>query len=114
MSNDTIIRHGNIGGEPRLFQTPSGKIKAVLSLASTTIARDPEGNTTKSTIWTPVVLWGTSMVDRALANLHKGTKALFEGKMVTRNWTDQEGNTRTTEELVAHNFHLLSTRKSAQ
>jgi single-stranded DNA-binding protein len=54
------------------------------------------------------------MVDRALVNLHKGTKALFEGKMVTRNWTDQEGNTRTTEELIAHNFHLLATRQSAQ
>ena len=113
MSNATIIVHGNIGGEPRLFQTPTGKVKAVFSLASTVIARDPESNTTtKSTVWTPVVLWGTSKVDRALATLQKGTKALFEGRMVSRTWTDKDGTSRTTDELVVKNFHLLASRQA--
>jgi single-strand DNA-binding protein len=114
MANATIIIHGNIGGEPRLFQTPTGKVKAVFALASTVIAHDPEGHTTKSTTWTPLVLWGTSKVDRALATLHKGTKALFTGQMASRTWIDKDGNTRTTEELVVKEFHLLAPRQAAQ
>jgi single-strand DNA-binding protein len=110
MANATQILTGNLGSEPKVFITSTGKTKVVFSLASTLIAKDTEGNTSKTTTWHSIALWG-KRADRAVAELHKGSKILVHGRMTSRPFTDKDGNARTTDELVAENFHLLATRQ---
>lgn len=108
---NAIILTGNLGSDPKVFTTSTGKTKAVLSLASTLIAKDTEGNTTKTTAWHTIALWG-KRADRAAAELHKGSKVLVHGRMTShRPFTDKNGHARSAEELVAENFHLLATRQ---
>jgi single-strand DNA-binding protein len=109
MANTTILT-GNLGSDPKVFITTTGKTKAVFSLASTLIARDSEGNTSKTTAWHTIALWG-KRADRAVSELRKGSKVLVHGRMTSRPFTDKDGNDRTAEELVAENFHLLATRQ---
>ena len=73
MSTTTIILTGNLGGDPKLFITSTGKTKAVFNLAVSVLSKDATGNTTKSTVWHYIALWGKK-ADRAIAELHKGTK----------------------------------------
>ena len=107
---NAIILTGNLGSDPKVFITSTGKTKVVFSLASTLIAKDTEGNTSKTTAWHTIALWG-KRADRAAIELHKGSKVLVHGRMTSRPFTDRNGNTRTTEELVAENFHLLATHQ---
>ena len=107
---NAIILTGNLGSDPKVFITSNGKTKAVFSLASTLIAKDTEGNTTKTTAWHTIALWG-KRADRAAAELHKGSKVLVHGRVTSRPFTDKNGNARSAEELVAENFHLLATRQ---
>jgi len=109
MANATILT-GNLGSDPKVFITSTGKTKVIFSLATTLIARDTEGNTSKTTAWHTIALWG-KRADRAAAELRKGSKVLVHGRMATRPFTDRDGNARTAEELVAENFHLLATRQ---
>jgi single-strand DNA-binding protein len=110
MANATHVLTGNLGNDPKVFITSTGKTKAVFSLASTLISKDSEGNTSKTTAWHTIALWG-KRADRAVAELHKGAKVLVHGRMTSRPFTDRDGNERTAEELVAENFHLLATRQ---
>jgi single-strand DNA-binding protein len=107
---NTLILTGNLGSDVKVFITSTGKTKAVFSLASTLITKHSEGNTTKTTSWHTIALWG-KRADRAVAELHKGSKVLVHGRLTTRPFTDKEGNAHTTEELVAESFHLLATRQ---
>ena len=52
------------------------------------------------------------MVWRGLADiteryLKKGDKVYIEGKLRTRSWQDQDGNTKYTTEVVADNLTML-------
>jgi len=107
---NTLILTGNLGSDPKVFVTFTGKTKAVFRLASTLITKDSEGNTQKQTQWNTIALWG-KRADRAVAELHKGFKVLVHGRITSRAFTDKDGNDRTAEELVAENFHFLATRQ---
>ena len=43
--------------------------------------------------------------------LKKGNKVYVEGKLKTRSWQDQDGNTRYTTEVVADNLTMSGGRK---
>ena len=43
--------------------------------------------------------------------VHKGTQLYIEGKLRTRQWTDQTGNKRYTTEVVADSIQLLGKRQ---
>jgi single-strand DNA-binding protein len=45
--------------------------------------------------------------------VHKGSQIYIEGKLRTRQWTDQTGNKRFTTEVQADNIQLLGKRPDA-
>ena len=46
--------------------------------------------------------------------VHKGTQLYIEGKLRTRQWTDQTGNKRYTTEVVADTLQLLGKRPDGE
>ena len=44
--------------------------------------------------------------------LTKGKMVYIEGKLTTRKWQDQQGQSRRTTEVVANNFQILEKRDS--
>lgn len=59
------------------------------------------------------------MVWRGLADvaekyLKKGNKVYIEGKLRTRNWQDENNQTRYATEIVADNMTMLTSRAEAQ
>jgi single-strand DNA-binding protein len=110
-SNSTVLT-GNVGGEPRLYQTPTGKIKITFSLATNTLSKDSEGHTQKEVHWVTVAIWG-KRGERVLNDIQKGARVLVHGHMAAREYIAKDGITpRISEELVAEGFYILPASKS--
>ena len=46
--------------------------------------------------------------------LRKGSKVYLEGKLQTREWTDQQGQKRYTTEIVADEMQMLDSKQDGQ
>lgn len=110
MSLNTLI--GNLGSDPRFTATTTGRKNASFSIASTKSLKGADGTWTKTTEWTPVVLWGR-LADRAEKLLGKGLPVLVHGEKRTRSYTDAKGQAHQIVELVAADFQVLARRQEA-
>lgn len=106
-SYQKIIIEGNLGGDPESRQTQNGKL-----VASFSVAVNEKRGGTDHTEWFRCVAWEkTGEVARDY--LRKGDCVLLEGRLQTRDWTDKDGQTRKSTELVVDRL-VLQGRKDAQ
>ena len=89
---------GNLGQDPEVRYTPSGKAVANLSLAVTF------GETTE---WVRVTAW-EKLAEIIGTYLKKGSKIYIGGRMQTRSWDDKGGVKRYTTEIIANQMLMLS------
>ena len=102
-----IMLIGNLGRDPELSYTPSGKAIAKFSLAVSRRRRDPEsGEQREDTTWFNIVAW-ERLAETCNNYLHKGSKAYIEGRMTSRKYTDKDGIERTVWDVVASEMEML-------
>ena len=105
-----VILVGNLGKDPEVRHLESGVMVANFPLATTESYRDRNtGERRQTTEWHNVVLW-RGLAEISEKYLKKGNQVYIEGKLRTRSWQDQEGNTRYTTEVVADNMTMLGGR----
>ena len=119
MALNKVMLIGNVGNDPEIRyldsnpQSPQGNAKvASFRLATTERYRDRNGETRENTEWHSIVAW-RSNADLVEKFVHKGSQIYIEGKLRTRQWTDQTGNKRFTTEVQADNIQLLGKRPDA-
>jgi single-strand DNA-binding protein len=119
MALNKVMLIGNVGNDPEIRyldsnpQSPQGNAKvASFRLATTERYRDRNGETRENTEWHSIVAW-RSNADLVEKFVHKGSQIYIEGKLRTRQWTDQTGNKRFTTEIQADNIQLLGKRPDA-
>ena len=111
MSINKAILIGNLGSDPEVRTTTSGKQVASFSLATSERYKDRTTGEAKSiTEWHNIVLW-RGLAEISQKYLHKGDLVYIEGKLRTRSW-EKEGVTRYTTEVVADNMTMLGSRGS--
>lgn len=120
MSLNKVMLIGNVGSDPEVRylennpQNPGNNVKvATVRLATTERYRDRNGEQRENTEWHTVVLWRNN-ADVAEKFVHKGSQIYIEGKLRTRQWTDQTGNKRYTTEVVADTLQLLGKRPDGE
>lgn len=91
---------GNLTTDPTLRYTPNGTPVANFRLAVTPRIRDEHGWHDGPTSFVPVVVWRDQAANAA-ESLRKGDRAIVSGRWKPNSWTDQDGNTRITNELHA-------------
>jgi single-strand DNA-binding protein len=105
-----VILVGNLGKDPEVRHLESGVMVANFPLATTESYRDRNtGEIRQTTEWHNVVLW-RGLAEISEKYLKKGNQVYVEGKLRTRSWQDQEGNTRYTTEVIADNMTMLGGR----
>ena len=114
MSLNKVMLIGNVGRDPEVRYLEGGangnaKV-ASFSVATTERYRDRNGETRENTDWHNVVAWRGN-ADVVEKYVKKGTQLYIEGRLKTREWTDQTGNKRYTTEVLVDNLQLLG-RKS--
>lgn len=98
---------GNLGADPDLRFTTSGRPVCTISVASTRKWWDKQTNEQKSdTHWQRCVIWGDS-AERAAKILAKGKQVYIEGRLQTDSWEDKEGVKRYTTDVVVQAWRVL-------
>ena len=110
MALNKVMLIGNAGKNPEVRHLESGVVKANFTLATSERYRDRNtGETKEQTEWHNIVCW-RALAEVAEKYVRKGTQLYIEGKITTRQYTDQTGAARTITEIVADNFQLLGRR----
>ncbi len=109
MSVNKAILIGNLGRDPELKYTSSGKAVATFTMATTDRWTSQDGQKQEQTIWHNIVAWGrqAEVINEYLA---KGRQVYIEGRIVNRSYDDKDGNKKYISEVVVQNFQFLGGR----
>ncbi|MCI8423278.1 MAG: single-stranded DNA-binding protein [Lawsonibacter sp.] len=104
-----IIIMGRLARDPELRRTQAGVPVASFRLA---VDRDFKDKSTgeRATDWIDVVAWRQTgeFVSRYFT---RGRMAVVEGRLQMRDWTDKDGNKRTSAEVVADNVYFGDSKR---
>jgi single-strand DNA-binding protein len=103
---------GNLGRDPEMRYTPSGKPVTTFSVATGRSWNTADGERHTETEWFNVVSWG-NLAETCKQYLTKGQKVYIEGRLQTRKWDDKEGVKHFTVEIVAAEMIMLDDRRDA-
>ncbi len=102
-----VILVGNLGRDPEVRATTSGKPIANLSLATNHRWKDAGGNRQEQAEWHTVVCFGR-LAEVAGQYLSRGRLVYVEGPIQTRSWEDPEsGQTRYSTEVICESLQML-------
>ena len=103
-----IVLMGRLCADPELRRTNSGTPVTSFTLA---VDRDFKSqNGEKEADFVPVIAWRNT-AEFVSKYFTKGRMAVVEGRLQMRNWTDKDGNKRTTAEVVAENVYFGDTKR---
>jgi len=103
---------GNLGKDPEMKYTPSGKAITTFSVAVGRVSRNAEsGQNEEQTEWFRVVAW-EKLAETCNQFLRKGSKVYVEGRLQTRAWKDNNGQDQKLVEVVASDMTMLDTRQA--
>lgn len=103
---------GNLGNAPEVRNTESGKKLVKFSVATNEIYRNAKGDKVKETQWHNLVAWG-KIADIAEKYLSKGAEIAIEGKLITRNYNDKDGNKKYITEIQVNELLMLGSKEMA-
>jgi len=109
-SVNKVILLGNLGSDPEVRYTPSGKAVANFSLATSEKYTNKDGEKEEKTEWHRIVAWAR-LGEICGEYLSKGSQVYIEGRLQTRTWEDRDGNKRYTTEIVAQTMQMLGGSK---
>ena len=101
---------GNLGRDPEMRYTPSGKPVTSFSVATSRSWVTAEGERHEATEWFNVVAW-RDLAEICNQVLRKGAKVYIEGRLQTRGWEGQDGQKHYRTEIVADEMIMLDSRE---
>ena len=105
MNLNKVILIGRLTRDPEMRSLPSGQPVSSFGLATNRVFVDKSGQKQKQVEFHNIVLFGR-LAEIASQYLKKGSLAMIEGRIRTRNWQDQSGNQRSRTEIVAERMQL--------
>ena len=102
---------GNLGKIPEIKNTDSGKKLAKFSVATNEVYTNNKGEKVKETQWHNLVAWG-KLAEIAEKYLDKGSEVVIEGKIITKDYLDKDGNKKYTTEIQVNEMLLMGSKNS--
>ena len=103
---------GNLTRDPELRYTPQGTAVCTFGLATNRQWVTEAGEKKEEAEFHRIVAWN-KLAEICSQLLTKGRKTYIEGRLQTRSWTGQDGQQRTTTEIVASDMIILDSRREA-
>ena len=105
-----VILVGTLGKDPETKTFPNGGSLTQFSIATSESWTDKNtGERKEQTEWHRIVLHNR-LGEIAQQYLRKGSKVYIEGKLKTRQWTDQNGVEKYTTEIQANELQMLDSK----
>ncbi|KAF1698322.1 single-stranded DNA-binding protein [Pseudoxanthomonas jiangsuensis] len=103
---------GNLGNDPETKYTQGGMAVTRISLATTSVRKDKDGNQVEKTEWHRVVFFG-KLGEIAGEYLRKGSQVYVEGEIRYDKFTGQDGVEKHTTDIVANEMQMLGGRQDS-
>lgn len=104
MSVNKVILVGNLGKEPNVRTSQSGKKIVSFSMATSDSWKDKEtGERQEKTQWHNIVIFNEGLAGIAESYLKKGSKVYIEGALQTREY-EKDGSKKYITEVVLQGF----------
>ncbi len=100
---------GHLGADPEMRYTANGSAVTTFRVASSRNYTNSQGERVEETEWFSVVTWNR-LAETCAQYLSKGRQVYVEGRLQTRSWEGQDGQTRYRTELVAETVKFLGGR----
>lgn len=100
---------GNLGNDPETKYTQGGMAITSISLATTSVRKDKDGNQQELTQWHRVKFFG-KLGEIAGEYLKKGSQVYVEGEIRYDKYTGQDGVEKYFTEIVANEMQMLGAK----
>ena len=100
---------GNLGNDPEVKYTQGGMAITKISLATTSVRKDKDGNQQEQTQWHRVTFFG-KLGEIAGEYLKKGSQVYVEGEIRYDKYTGQDGVEKYTTDIIADEMQMLGGR----
>ena len=108
-----VILVGNLGNDPETKYTQSGMAITRISLATTSVRKDKDGNQQERTEWHRVVFFG-KLAEIAGEYLKKGSQVYVEGALKYDKYTGQDGVEKYSTDIIADEMQMLGGRDGGE
>ena len=98
---------GNVGRDPEMRYTPNGNAVTSFSLAVNRRYTPPNGEPQEETEWFDITAWNR-LAETCNNYVTRGMKVYVEGRLRSRSWVGQDGQTRFRNEIVANTVTFLN------
>lgn len=105
-----VLLLGNLGAEPDCRVLNSGTTVATCSLGTAKSRKQQDGSYAEQTEWHKLVFWG-KIAETVQQYLHKGSRIYVEGEIRSRQYQDQQGQTRYITEIHVSEMLMISGQK---
>lgn len=105
-SLNKVMLIGNVGSEPEIRTTASGKRVAKLSLATNRSFTDRSGQQQEKTEWHRLTAWDR-LADLLEQYVHKGDRLYVEGSIEYSQTEDEQGKPRYWTDIVVREMVML-------
>jgi single-strand DNA-binding protein len=109
-SVNKVLLIGNLGKNPEVRFTPSGKACCRFPLATSEVWTTDSGKHER-TEWHQIVVWGKS-AEHCGQYLRKGRQVFIEGAIRSRSYDAKDGTTRSVTEIVSQRVQFLGMKPS--
>jgi single-strand DNA-binding protein len=104
-----VILVGNLGNDPETKYTQGGMAVTTISLATSSVRKDRDGNTQERTDWHRVKMFG-KLGEIAAEYLRKGSQVYIEGSIRYDKFTGQDGVEKYFTDIIADEMQMLGGR----
>lgn len=109
-SLNKAILIGNLTRDPELRYTPAGNAVCSFGVATNRGWTTDSGEKKEEVEFHRIVAWN-KLAELCSQLLTKGRKVYLEGRLQTRNWQGQDGQQRTSTEIVIEDMIILDSRR---
>lgn len=105
-SLNKVFLMGNLTRDPELRYVPSGTAVATFTVAVNRVYTSQAGEKKEEVSFIRIVVWGRR-AEVCGEYLSKGSPVFIEGRLQSRSWEGQDGQKRSTIEVIADNVQFL-------
>ena len=113
MTMNKILIIGNLGSDPEMRYTQKGNPVTSFTVATNRRYTTAEGETREETEWFRVSAWNR-LAESSNNYLQRGGKVYVEGRLSSRTYVANDGQTRVSLDVTASNITFLPTSTSAE
>ena len=113
MTMNKILIIGNLGSDPEMRYTPSGSSVTSFTVATNRRYKTSDGENREETEWFRISAWNR-LAETCNQYLQRGSKVYVEGRLTSRTYVGNDGQTRVSLDVNASEVRFIDSRNTSQ